>query len=152
MTFIGCRQSSEEPTTSKGKPVIVLQLEGEDVVKQPTPEQVREALSRMSPTDAPGYMILEGPGEDYAQVAGGDGVFTVEWREHSSSGFRHWKAGLHGKPTSGDAVVPTTSGDITVKSNERLNLDEVEAIFVEFLTTKGRSEKFAWRDISGMFE
>jgi formate hydrogenlyase regulatory protein HycA len=127
---------------------ITLQVEDEDPVTSPTPEHVRTALARMSPNGGPGFIILERHGDDYAQAAGGDGVFTAEWREPMGEGFRHWKAGQRGKPTRGKVVVPTNGAQLSVQPNERLGRAEVQAILLAYLAGQGRSEQFEWRDIS----
>jgi formate hydrogenlyase regulatory protein HycA len=135
---------------AKSKPAITLQVEDEAPVTAPTPEQVRAALARMTPDGGPGFLILEGRGDDYAQAAGGEGVFTAEWRESQGKGFRHWKAGQRGKPTKGKVVVPTHGARLTVQANERLGAAEVETILLAYLAGEGRPEQFEWRDISDM--
>ena len=60
----------------KSKPTITLQVEDEAPVTAPTPAQVGAALARMTPDGGPGFIILEGRGDDYAQAAGGIGLFT----------------------------------------------------------------------------
>src|SRR5262249_29113241 len=104
---------------AKSKPAITLQVEDEAPVSAPTPEQVRAALARLTPDGGPGYIILEGRGDDYAQAAGGEDVFTAEWRECKGKSFRHWKAGRPGKPAKGKVVVPTHGARLTVQPNER---------------------------------
>jgi formate hydrogenlyase regulatory protein HycA len=133
---------------AKSKPAITLQVENEAPVTAPTPEQVRGTLARMTPDGGPGFIILEGRGEDYAQAAGGEGVFTAEWRESRGKGFGHWKAGQRGKPTKGKAVVPTHGARLTVRPHERLGGAEVETILLAYLAGEGRPEQFEWRDIT----
>jgi formate hydrogenlyase regulatory protein HycA len=135
---------------AKRKPAITLQVEDEAPVTAPTPAQVRAALARMTPDGGPGFIILEGRGDDYAQAAGGDGVFTAEWRESKGKGFRHWKAGLRRKPTKGKAVVPTNGAKLTVQPNERLGGAEVQTILLAYLAGQGRPDQFEWRDIGAM--
>jgi formate hydrogenlyase regulatory protein HycA len=135
---------------AKRTPEITLQVEDEVPVTAPTPEQVRAALARMTPDGGPGFIILEGRGDDYAQAAGGEGVFTAEWRESRGKGFRHWKAGRRGKPTKGKVVVPTHGARLTVQPNERLGGAEVETILLAYLAGESRPEQFEWRDISDL--
>jgi formate hydrogenlyase regulatory protein HycA len=135
---------------AKRKPTITLQVEDEAPVTAPTPGQVRATLARMTPDGGPGFIILEGRGKDYAQAAGGEGVFTAEWRESKGKGFRHWKAGKRGKPTKGKVVVPTHGARLTVQPNERLSGAEVETILLAYLAGEGRPMQFDWRDISDM--
>jgi len=135
----------------KSKPTVTLQVEGEAIVTAPTPELVKAALARMTPDGGPGFIILEGRGDDYAQAAGGDGLFTAEWREYEGTGFRHWKAGQRGNAAKGKAVVPTHGAQLTVQPNERLSGGEVETILRAYLAGKGRPAQFQWRDISDLF-
>jgi len=136
----------------KRKPIITLQVEGETPVTDPTPEKVRDALARMTPNGGPGFIILEGRGEDYAQVAGGDGLFTAEWREYLSEDFKHWKAGLREVPSKGEAVIPTNGAQIIkVQNNERLNSVEAATILLAYLSGERRPAQFVWRDMSEMF-
>jgi hypothetical protein len=138
---------------ARSRPAITLQVEDKAPVTAPTPEQVRAALGRMTPDGGPGFIILEGRGDDYAQAAGGEGVFTAEWRECKGKSFQHWKAGrrearIRGKPTKGKVVVPTHGAQLTVQPNERLAEADVETILLAYRAGEGRPEQFEWRDIS----
>lgn len=130
---------------------VILTVEGEPDVALPTAKVIRQVVGRMTPDGGPGYAVLAGPGSDYAQVAGGDGVFTVEWREYKGDEFQHWKAGLTEGDPDGEVVVPGNGIEITVRGNERLAAADTIAILSAYLAGKGRPKQFAWRDMTEMF-
>ena len=130
---------------------LTLTVEDEPTMERPSTEQLREVVDRMTPDGGPSFVVLEGRGDDYAQAAGGDGVFTVEWREHRGEKFRHWKAGLPGRPTAGEVAIPTTGYEVHVRPNEQLSASDVVAILGAFLTGAGRPPQYVWRDMSDMF-
>lgn len=130
---------------------LVLTVENEISVPWPRLEQVYQAIDRLTAKGGPGFMILEGPGEDYVQVAGGDRVYTLEWREHSGDGFRHWVAGILGAPGDADVIIRTNEFHVTVKKNERLNSTEVKTILKAYTERAGRPAGFAWRDVTERF-
>lgn len=130
---------------------LALTVEDKPQLRAPSLQQVHAAVDALSPKGGPAFLILEGPGEDYAQVAGGDEVFTAEWREYSGEQFRHWVAGLPGRPSGKDIVIPTNAFDVTVKENERLDAAEIKLILTAFAERKGRPAKFTWRDVTDRF-
>lgn len=75
-----------------------LTLEGQPPVHRPTLAQVLAAVDSLTPDGGPGFLILDGPGGDYVQAGGGDGAFTVEWREYTGRRFRHFVAGHPDRP------------------------------------------------------
>lgn len=131
---------------------LTLTVEDESPLRAPRLDQIHGVVARMTARGGPGFAILEGPGQDYCQAAGGNGAFCAEWREYAGSGFRHWLAGLPGLPVGKDDVVPTNEDcQVTVKNNEVLAAGDVLAIFTAFAEKKGRPIQFSWRDISERF-
>jgi hypothetical protein len=122
MAWGGGSGATEKPGNihkADAKARLKLTVEGERDTVSPKPKQVRAVLDRMTPEGGPGHCVLEGRGDDYAQVAGGSGVFTAEWREYSGGSFHHWKAGLAGQPTASEVAIPTNGYVVTVRENER---------------------------------
>jgi hypothetical protein len=109
-----------------------LTLENRRAIQWPTSLDVGRAVDRMTTDDGPGFIVLEGRDQDYAQAAVNDGVFTVEWREVADDSFRHWKAG----PPAG---------------REELAVDDVAAILNAYRSDEPRPSAYAWQDISDMF-
>jgi hypothetical protein len=130
---------------------MTLTVEEKPVLRAPTMEQVHAAVDSLTPDGGPGFLILDGSCEDYAQVAGGDGAYTAEWREYSSAQFQHWVAGLPGRPSTRDIAIPTNGFQVTVKENERLDAAEVKLILTAFAEGKGRPARFAWRNVTERF-
>jgi hypothetical protein len=134
-----------------GQSGLALTIENKPPLCRPTLQQVIAAVDALSPRGGPGFMVLEGPGKDYAQAAGGDGAFTVEWREYSGDQFRHWVAGLAGMQSKKDIAIPAHGFDVTVKENERLGAADVKVILTAFAERKRRPTAFAWRDVTERF-
>ena len=129
---------------------LTLTLEDKPALQGPTIHQVQDAVDALAPRGGPGFLIIEGP-KDYAQAAGGKGAFTVEWREHSGRKFRHWVAGLAGRPAKKNVAISTNGFKVTVKENERFGADDVKVILAAFAAKKPRPEEYAWRDVTERF-
>lgn len=129
---------------------LVFSVEGEPEIRNPTAEQMGNAIKRLTPNGGPGFAIL-GASLEYVQTAGGNGLFTAEWRQHESDGLKHWVAGKDGDSQT-EVTIPTNGFEVTVRENERLNADDVMTIFSAFRNGEGRPTVFQWRDVSSRFE
>jgi hypothetical protein len=128
---------------------LVLIVEGDAELRNPTPEQLDAAIEKLTPKGGPGFAILETT-RGYVQTAGGDGLYTVEWRESHGEGFRHLVAGSEGDANR-DIEIPTNGFQITVKKNECLTTQDVKLLCQTFLTGGGRPMDFSWRDVTDRF-
>ena len=128
-----------------------LTLENVPAKISPTFSEVYAALESLNPSGGPAFLILEAADGDYTQVAGGDGLFTAEWREYRDKGFRHWVAGLADAPAVKAVRIPTNDAYLTVKENECLQVADVREIVEAFFHRKQRPSRFAWREITGEF-
>jgi hypothetical protein len=133
-----------------GLPGLTLAAEDKPALQSPTLHQVRDMVDALTPNGGPGFMSVDGP-KDYAQVAGGQGAFTVEWREYAGEKFQHWVAGYPGRPAEKDVAIPTNGFEVTVKENERLTAEDVKLILSAFAEGKARPAKFAWRNVTERF-
>lgn len=122
-------------------------VENEPIVESPSLDQLCAVVHRMTPNGGPSFAVLDGRGDDYAQIAGGDSVFTAEWRDYTAGGFRHWKAGVPGKPTDGYAAVPTNGFHVSIHPNEQLTGSDAVAILGAFLAGEGRPSRYVWREM-----
>jgi hypothetical protein len=68
--------------------------------------QIHDAVGALTPDGGPAYLILESSGADYAQAAGGNGVYTAEWRVYSGAEFTHGVARHPGRPSSETVEIP----------------------------------------------
>lgn len=114
-------------------------------MRSPTLQQVVEAICSMTPRGGPGFVIVEAPNREFAQTAGGDGRFTVEWGEFYGEGTCQWKAGLLNQPSTEEAIVHTNGYVVRVRSNEVLGLSDAITILTTFLSTGERPRQYAWR-------
>ena len=128
-----------------------LTLENQAVLNTPTLSQVRDAVDRMTPDGGPAFLVLDGWGNDFAQAAGGKGVFTAEWRESRATPPTHWVAGQKGKASKRKIRIPTNGAYVSAMSNERLSASDVKAILAAFAKDKGRPNQFQWRDVSDQY-
>jgi hypothetical protein len=128
-----------------------LQVEDEACVYSPTRAQIEDAVDRMTPRGGPSFAIIEGLGRHYAQTAGGDGRYTVEWREYGAGSFRHWVAGHAGVTLPGEVKIPTNGFYVAVERNELLDAHAVKRLLMAFAEGRSRPEAFVWRDITGRF-
>ncbi|MBI5759706.1 MAG: hypothetical protein HZA46_14405 [Planctomycetales bacterium] len=131
-------------------PKLLFSVEEEEPVRAPTVQQIRNAIARMRVNGGPSFAILESTSGSYTQIAGGDGLYTAEWREQLAEGFKHWIAGKDGDNHS-EIAIPTNGCQVTVKSNEQLNASDVDEIFAAFSETESRPTRFKWRDITDRF-
>jgi hypothetical protein len=128
-----------------------LTLENCPAIISPKFQEVLAALESLTPRGGPGFLVLEAANGDYAQVAGGGGLFTAEWREHRGTEFRHWVAGLPDRPAVKAARIPTNDAYVTVSENECLQIADVKEIVEAFFRRKQRPSRFAWREITREF-
>lgn len=111
----------------------------------PSLSDVIGAIHALTPHGGPGFLILEGPHNEFAQVAGGDGRYTAEWREQYGEGFCQWKAGLAASKSMSEAKVRTNGYVVQVQSNEVLSSSHAIAILTAFLMSNDRPKEFHWR-------
>ncbi len=129
----------------------IMHVEDRRTLIGPRLREVRAAVADMTPDGGPSFLILTKPNIDYAQIAGGDGAFVFEWREHRGETFSHWAAGHLDEDSRGSASVQTNGYHVRVNSNERLSQDDVMELFETFLRDERRPDSYAWRDMTGEF-
>ncbi len=129
----------------------ILTLENQPPLERPTLEQLHAAVDSLTPDGGPGFLILDGLNASYAQAAGGDGAYTVEWRETFGETFRHWVAGIAGRPSERDITIEGNGFQVTVKENESLGIADVKTILRAFLQGKARLANYSWRDVTERF-
>ena len=136
----------------------IMTVEDRPIVIGPRLSEIREAIAELTPDGGPSFLIVERPDENYAQIAGGDGVFAFEQREYkirrfrrTGRRFRHWAAGRRGETVKGRVSVLTNGYQVPVRSNENLNRDDVMVLFEAFLNGEKRSTDFTWRDMTEEF-
>ncbi len=142
---------TEQIHRSAGLPGVVLTLEGGQSQREPTLSQLSAAVDKLNPNGGPGFLVVDGPNDEYAQAAGGRGSFTAEWRENSGSSFKHFVAGRAGVPADREIAVKTNGFEVTVKENEQLDAEDVEAILGAFARRESRPAAYAWRDVTDRF-
>jgi hypothetical protein len=130
---------------------LVLTVEGNADLEAPSWEQCAKAVDSLSPNRGSAFLILMREGKDYVQVTGGDGRFSVEWREHPKGRFRHWMAGIAGAPADLDVSITTTCARITVRENEAMSAKHVKALLLAFAEGNPRPADYSWRDITKQF-
>lgn len=156
-TQSGAVQYGESYTSDRHREIfglvgLVLTAENRDPVQSPTVCQLKAAVASLTPRGGPGFLVLEGATEDYAQAAGGDGKFTAEWREYADGTFMHWVAGLAHDSTNIEHVEIETNGCVvTVRKNEVLASEDVRSILGAFARGKGKPTQYVWRDITSNF-
>lgn len=130
---------------------LMLSTENKPNIRKPTAAAIAAAVARMTPRGGPSFLILEDNSESYVQAAGGDGVFTVEWRDVAAANFTHWKAGLPGSASVEEVAIPMNGHQIEVQGHERLGPADVVAILEAFRTGQPRPMAYAWRNITATF-
>jgi hypothetical protein len=148
------RSSSQIDQVSQEKTfeVLSLTLENEPVHSAPSSTQILSAVDQLTPYDGPGFLIWEGYGEDYIQVAGGNGMYTAEWRIHEVVGsFQHWIVGLPDGPSMQLVKIPINGSFVTVQQNEELSADDAKVLLLAYANQRGRPMQYCWRDVRSMF-
>jgi hypothetical protein len=128
-----------------------LRVENEPTIFAPTVKQVWAAVDRMNPRRGPGFVIVEGPGRNYAQTAGGDGSFTTEWRQYSRKTFKHFVAGLRNVASKKQISIRTHGFRVKVQENEKLSAADVKRVLAAFARGQSRPRQFLWRDMTELF-
>jgi hypothetical protein len=163
--------SSDQIHRGDGLLGLTLEVEGRPLLFAPKLDQIAAAVDEMTPRGGPGFLVLSGPGENYAQTAGGDGAYLLEWREYGGGSFRHWVAGYpltlragvdlgemgdrHQPDGSfgitGEVKIPTNGAYVTGRRNEILSAADVKALLTAFAQKGERQDTFIWRDITSKF-
>lgn len=130
---------------------LVLTVEDRDPVRGPSIGEIEAAVDALTPRGGPGFLILENANEDYAQVAGGDGPLTAEWRECAGGTFTHWVAGYDGPGAGENVEIETNGAVVTVQRNEVLVSEDVKTILAAFARGEGRPTQYLWRDMTASF-
>lgn len=127
-----------------------LDVEGEERVFEPAPEDVAGALHALRAT-GPSFAILETGERGYVQAGGSGRALVVEGRLSGSRGtFRHASATRRGA-TRPRRHVPMSGGGVRVPANEVLDVEAAVRIFVEFLRSGTLSASVGWRDRTAEF-
>ena len=143
---------NEEPSQSTAFEALSLALEDKPVIVAPAFEQLICAVDQLTPYGGPGYLILDGYEQDYVQVAGGNGMYTVEWRvTQPDNSFHHWIAGYSGELSEALIAIPTNGCCVSVQENEELSAADAKVLLVAYASQKGRPTQYSWRDASSMF-
>lgn len=131
---------------------LTLTLEDEPVYSTPTLERLLSAVDQLTPYGGPGYLLLEGYEQDYIQVAGGNGMYTVEWRIYQADeSFQHWIVGLPDEPSMPLVRIETYGRTIEVQQNEELSAIDAKVLLLAYANQKDRPMQYSWRDASSMF-
>jgi hypothetical protein len=129
-----------------------LTLEEQPVHNAPTLEQLLSAVDQLTPYGGPGYLLLEGYAEDYIQVAGGNGMYTVEWRiNQADESFQHWIVGLPDEASMPLVRIVTYGPTIEVQQNEELSARDAKVLLLAYANQINRPMQYSWRDASSMF-
>jgi hypothetical protein len=129
-----------------------LTLEEQPVHNAPTLEQLLSAVDQLTPYGGPGYLLLEGYAEDYIQVAGGNGMYTVEWRIYQADeSFQHWIVGLPDEPSMPLVAIPTNGSFVSVQQDEELSAADAKVLLLAYANKEDRPMQYSWRDASSMF-
>jgi hypothetical protein len=128
-----------------------LTLQDQPIFYAPTLIQLQHAVKALTPDGGPGFLILESRSGNYMQAAGGDDVYTAEWREYQGERFQHWVAGHPNRPSTHEIAIPTNGFQVTVNENEQLTAADVKCILEAFARDMPRPSKFSWRDVTARF-
>ncbi|MGE0609415.1 MAG: hypothetical protein AB7O62_20150 [Pirellulales bacterium] len=128
--------------------VKTLKVEDEPPLRHATAAALFAAVDRMRPV-GPSFIIVSRDDGNYAQAGGGDGVFTVEWREYGEP-FVHLVAGK-GTPSQDPIAIQMSGGKTDVLLHEVLNADDVKRLLGAFLLHGRQPEGYLWRNITQGF-
>jgi hypothetical protein len=129
-------------------PGTTLKLGDEPEVLQPTMAALYDAIRRMKPT-GPSFVVVARASGDYAQAGGGNGEFSVEWREYGEP-FIHLLAGK-GTPTEEAHIVQMQDGHTEVLKHEVLGMEDVKTLLGAFLRDGRRPPGYLWRNVTYAF-
>ncbi len=121
---------------------LTLTFEAEGTTTVRSLSEIELGLQRLSPR-GPSYMILDAAGGDFAQVAGGEDGYTVEWRDRSG----HWVAGISGLTKNDPTTIRTATSRVTIYENERLTAAAAAEILGAFGHGRWRPAKYVWREV-----
>ncbi len=133
-------------------PGLILEVENQGDSAVRGLDEILHAVGRLTPKGGPGFLIVRGTTQDYAQVAGGDGIYYAEWRAYAAGSFRHWAAGRRGYPLGDKVRIPTNGAYVEAYAREKLSASEARQLLSAFACGERRPESFSWRDMTAEFQ
>ena len=130
---------------------VTLEVEEKASYLAPTKKQIEEAVNSLTAKGGPSLLFMERGTEDYVQIAGGDGIYTLEWREYSSGAFKHFVAGTKVGNKTKEVQIKSNGFHMTVMENEKLGAAEAASLMTAFAAAQVRPNDVEWRDITGNF-
>ena len=125
------------------------EVENRPVRYEPTLKEVRAGMQHLA-LHGSTFAVLENHRGSFVQTTGVRGAFTVERRDLSGGGFRHFVAGRKEAQPEQHNIV-TAAGEFTVFANEVLDLADARDLFVAFQRGRGRGRVYRWREITDLF-
>lgn len=125
---------------------MIFQREGCKPVASPSAAKLDLDLSRVKSS----FAHLSGPDGSYLQVAGGPGLFLLEY--HDSSGQHHRAMQEVARvPFPNGTVLQFSAGSITMDANEWFVRDQVVQVFSAFTAQAPWPSFVHWRPLSAAF-
>ena len=129
--------------------VLTFEVDGRQPQLRPSLEDVEKALNSISPR-GPSYFTLTDQTGSYVQVAGARLRLTIEYRNNTRFGFRHFVLGDHDRPTKMNSI-NSTAGIISVQTNEILALSSAIEVFQAFFASGSVPSRFLLRETTESF-
>jgi hypothetical protein len=117
--------------------------EGKAPLAPVTPAQLRRQLGSKRGGDNT-FAILEAEDGSYVQMLGGGVSCCAEWRDLRAG--RHFRAFVTPKKVPWETL--SRIGDMTVRPEETLFIDDVVEIFCAFLQDQPLPGNIRWRDVT----
>jgi len=125
---------------------LLLTVESKPVLKDPTLEQIAEAVDQLTTETPPTFVILEGRGEDYTQAASRGIGYVAEWRLHLGGKVKHLAARVREAKAQVDA-----QSLMTESGNEYVSNSDVKQIMGAYARGENPPDQFAWQDMTAVF-
>ena len=123
-----------------------LQREGSRSIEKPTEAEIRHALSLTKSS----FASLTADDGSYVQVAGGPGLFALEFHDASGRHFRGRQAQPKVKFPDG-TTLSFSGGTLTLAQREWFLIDQVTKVLVAFSSGQGAPSFVEWQPLNEQF-
>jgi hypothetical protein len=126
---------------------MIFQREGCKPRSNPSAKQLALELKRAKSS----FASLAAENGSFVQVAGGPGLFVIEYRDSSGQHFRGFQDAPVASHPDG-TLLQTSAGSISMARSDWFLIGQVLEAFLSFLNSAPWPSNFHWRELNGRFE
>ncbi len=116
------------------------------ILFNPLKEQIIELVLELDSVQFYYFILSNSLTDDYLQVGGGNGEYTLEIRLHEKENYKHYKAGLRNYDNFERKII-FGNGFLELKNNQVLSIYQIKDIISKFLENKSLHKNYEWTEM-----